>query len=78
MSLLKEWWPIGFAVVTAFAAFVAGKERTRYQVHEVGDKVDKLTERVTHLEKINADQTALLASISTDLTWLKRASGGNG
>lgn len=77
MNLIREWWSIGVFVATAFAAFVAGKTRTQYQVHEVGDKVDALTARVQTLERVNADQTALLAAISTDINWLKRASGGS-
>lgn len=76
LHFLREWWGIFVFAATTFAAFIAGRERTRYQVHEVGDKVDRLTARVEHLEKVNADQTALLAAIRVDLEWLKRASGG--
>lgn len=72
MEFIKEWWAVISFIAVGVASFVAGQERNRWRVHQVGDLVAKLSERVGHLEKMNADQSITLAEIAVELKYMRK------
>lgn len=70
MEWVREWWGVLSFVGVGFASFIAGQERSRWRVHQVGDLVAGLTERVHHLETLSAQQAVMLARIETKLEYL--------
>lgn len=72
MDWVREWWGVLSFVGVGFASFIAGQERSRWRVHEVGELVAGLTERVHHLERLATEQALLLREIETSLKFMTR------
>ncbi len=72
MDWVREWWGVLSFVGVGFASFVAGQERSRWRVHQVGDLVAVLSDRVQHLEKLATDQALMLREIETTLKFIAK------
>ncbi len=70
MKILHENWQFLAFIVGGIAAYITGRERTRWKVHDVGDSVAKMDERIAKLERINAQQSVQLAAIDAHLQHL--------
>ena len=71
MDQLKEWWPQTVAAIGMFASFIAGRERTRQRISEVKGDVAQVQTDVKSLQASTAAQDIKLATMMTDLKWLK-------
>lgn len=71
MDWVREWWGVLSFIGMGVASFVVGQERSRWKVHQVGDLIEKLTDRVIHLEKINSEQAIMLAEIKVELHFIR-------
>lgn len=73
MDWVREWWGVLSFGAMGIASFIAGQERSRWKVHQVGDLVAGLTERVQHMERMAAEQALLLREIETTLRLMRDA-----
>lgn len=84
MELIREWWVVVVGGAGMFASYVAGKERTRWEIHQIGDLVARLErtmgDRIAHLERLNqtladahAKQAIAMAEMAVEMKHLKEA-----
>lgn len=71
MDQLKEWWPQTVAAVGMFASYIAGRERTRHRISAVTEDLAKVQADLKALQASTASQDIKLATMMTDLKWLK-------
>lgn len=67
LGMLKDYWGIIAALATGFAGVVMGRERTRYQVESVSDRIGAFEVRLQSVEKQGHDHATQLASIHSEL-----------
>ena len=71
---VSDWWQFAAFLAAAVVAYVTGRERQRWHVHELGEKIDRqdaehnermerLFSRVAQLERDTVQDGRMLASI---------------
>ena len=73
-QVVSDWWQFAAFLAAAVVAYVTGRERQRWRVHELGEKIDRqdaehnkrmerLFSRVAQLERDTAQDGRTLSSI---------------
>lgn len=70
LMLLRDYWGIFAAMVTGFAGVVMGRERTRYQVESVSDRLGAFEQRLKSVEDQGHAQALHMAAVQTELGML--------
>lgn len=71
LGFLSEWWQFVAFVAAGIVAFVMGKERTRWRVDQLGDRVKDLDQRMVRLERQGNAEAVTLAEIKATLGGIK-------
>lgn len=64
-SLIADWWQFVAFAVGGLVAYVAGRERTRFRVDQIGREVRAQGERIAALERQGNSEAVQLAQIAT-------------
>jgi hypothetical protein len=64
-AFVADWWQFGAFLVGGLIAYVAGRERQRFRVDQIGQEVRDQGERIAALEKQGTAEAVQLAQIVT-------------
>ena len=70
LMILRDYWGIFAAMVTGFAGVVMGRERTRYQVERVSDRLGAFEQRLKSVEDQGHAEALHMAAVQTELSML--------
>lgn len=70
LDALKEYWGIMAALATGFAGMVMGRERTRYQVESVSDRIGAFEARLRSVEDQGHENAQQMAAVKAELGML--------
>lgn len=68
---IREWWGPLIGGAGMFASYVAGRERTRHRIAEVSSDLEAVQGEVKALRDLVSAQSIQLATIITNLEWIK-------
>lgn len=68
---IADWWGFGAFLVGALVAFIAGRERQRYQVDAIGREVAAQSKRIERLESQGNYEAVRLGEIITTQNYIK-------
>lgn len=64
-TLVADWWQFVFFLIGGAIAFIAGKERQRFKVDQIGREVEQQGRRIRALEVQGQSEAVQLAGIAT-------------
>lgn len=70
LMILRDYWGIIASAVTGLAGVVVGRERTRYQVESVSDRLGAFEQRLKSVEDQGNQQALHMASMKAELGML--------
>lgn len=71
MGFVREWWSVIVFAMSTFAAYIVGRERTRYRISDLMDEVHDLKAEVATLKGDVKDLAGTMAVVGTDVKWLR-------
>lgn len=74
LDVLKDYWGPLMGAAGMFGGYVTGREQTKARIREVSEDLLVLQTRMGRLEDTLANQSVILAKISTDMEWIKERS----
>lgn len=74
-GFISDWWGFLAFLGAGAVAFLAGKERQRYRVDQIGKDVEAITKRVKALEVQGGDVAVTLGEIKVMLAQIVQALG---
>ena len=76
LDYLKDYFAPAVWALGMFASYVAGRERTRHRISEVSADLAAVQTDLKAMQIAQAAQNIQLATIITDLKWIKANSEG--
>lgn len=76
LDVLKDYFAPVIGALGMFASYVAGRERTRHRISEVSADLAAVQADLKAMQIAQAAQNIQLATIITDLKWIKEKTEG--